>query len=308
MIPERTFDEFERKVRYPIKDFLKRYVDFIFVHKRNVVDYYSGASKDPYMPSFIALEDIVKEGRLILDSINNVKGTLRNASLWELCDKIDDMYRALRTVDNASKWLRSAITKNNFNPDVEMSHTLRMLQTLEQMAENVVGSSNPQQGWVRIALRNDLREEDYTADGGVDLVFSRENGVTVQLQSVIDNIQGENIYGADILRKITFEDDDLKVLDYKDTLVQAVEILSTLKQGDNPSFPDHGVQSALTVGGNRGGISFPILIRQYYETFQRDDTLKSFAIRELDIDQDALFIEFEVTSRIDEVFTHKVSI
>ncbi len=301
-IPLSTILEFEKTTRFPLREYIRLYVDFIDIHRANITSYYSGASERPNDLSFQRMEDLLAKSRRLNDVIDNLKDTMRHAADWELYETISDLFTSLLTVDNSSKWLRSSITKNNFSPEVEVQETLQMRQTLERLSGDVLGSTNRENDWVSIALRNDLAEDDYTPDGGNVLNVSYSNKRTIQVNSIVDNITGDRIYGIDIQRKLEFSklSSDLVALAPRETLLQSVEILSTLKQGDSPEFPGEGLQSGI-IGTNQNSIAYPVLFRQYYNTFAKDDTLKALAISNITHEEDAVLIDFTVETRLGEL-------
>ncbi len=192
---------------------------------------------------------------------------------------------------------------------VEVEYSTRQNQTLEQMVDEL-GSDDAQQDWIEIALKNNLNEEQYTTDGGVLLKINLQGARTMRILSVVDIMVGDRIYGKDISSKITFDsnENDLKVLNYKETLSQTVKILSSLKQNDNPEFPQNGIQKALVVGINQNSVSFPVLLRQLYDTFGNDDTLKTFMITNIERKEDGLFIEFNIESVTGELITENLKL
>lgn len=307
-LPEGILDKFYKITRYPIKIFLQDYIDFIEELKVNVYNYYAGKEKRPSIRAFDALDSLLERSLIIENIIENKRDSFNNAAAWELIEKLSDIQTDLETTSNASKWLRSAITKNNFNPKVEFQHTLRQLQTLEQVSQDILGSSNKEQDWVAISLRNDLREEDYSTKGGNTLSVVGKNNATIKLRSVVDNISGERVYGRDLDRKLTFEDDDLKSLGYKETVRQTVDILAGLRRGMTPEFPSDGISVGVSLGTNRRNTAFPIMIRQITSTFKRDDTLRTLSIKSISYEQDALKVMYQVGTRLGEAIEIETSI
>lgn len=298
-LPQGIVSDFELITRYPLGDYLNKFTEFIDNGRSDILDYYGGAVSKPNESSFTKLKNLLEEGSRIDELTDLHRDRLNNGAFWELVEVISDIQSSLWTIDNASKWLRSAISKNNFNPNTELQHVLNQLQTLESIAEEV-GSSDRDNDWVTIALRNDLAEDQYTTKGGNLLLAGYKNKASIKLDSVVDNITGENVYGIDLDQKIQFIDNDLLALSYRDTIFQSVSILSTLKQGQTPEFPEDGIQSDLIVGSNRSAISYPILMKQYYNTFRRDDTLKSLTITKIEAQVDQLTVEFNIRTRLDE--------
>lgn len=299
---EDTLSKFKRITGFDIEEYLNDIIDFNADSKQDIIDYYSGFTTSPNRSSFKKLEDLLKKHQIISTSIYNNRSSFDNIADWNLLEIIEDLNGKLNVVNESSKFLRSSITKNNFNPNPEVNIFLKQSQTLERLAKDELGADDPQNDWVALAIRNDLIEEDYTPAGGVLLKATFQNGNSLFISSVVDNINdAEATYGIDIQKKLEFEDNDLKVLSPKETIIQAVVILSELRQNDNPEFPNEGINSRLAVGSNLGSLTYPNLFRQLYNTFSKDDTLKSFAITDVIREQDALFLDFEVQTRSGEL-------
>ncbi len=293
-----TLTAFTKRTKFPIKAYLRRVIAFEEFHRNNIYAYYAGESKSPNMVSFNTLSALLDESQRLENIIENKRNSFSTLQFWELIELLSDIYTRLQTINNASKWLRSAITKNNFNPSVEVDYTLQQLQTIESVAEDA-GSQDRDTDWVSIALRNDLEEEAYTTQGGNVLKVAGLQGATIKLNSVVDNISGKKVYGIDLDQTLTFVDDDLKALSYDDTMKQSVKVLASLKQGMTPEFPDDGIGVLV---GNRNDFSYPILMRQVTATFTRDDTMKSLRITDIGVREDALFLSFEVKTRLGEEY------
>jgi hypothetical protein len=125
------------------------------------------------------------------------------------------------------------------------------------------------------------------------------------VQSVVDVIFGESVYGKDLQQKLEFENDDLKVLGYQETIKQAFNIALNLRRGDNPEFPNDGLQSSLIIGQNLNSILYPSILRQLYDTFAKDDTMKSIAITNINHNnigiKDTVELDIQAETRIGEI-------
>ena len=291
-LPIGIIEEFEHVTRFNLTSYLSSYVTLINSHRRNILDYYSGRVSEPNEPSFRALNKLLKQSRDLNDLIDIHNNRLRSGSFWELCELLSNIFTTLLTIENSSKWLRSAITKNNFSPTVETTYV----------------STDRDKDWIRIALRNDLSEEGYNHTGGNNLQITGQNTLTLRLFSVVDNISGKKVYGLDIDRKLTYLDDDLKALSYEETIKQAFEILCTLKQGSTPEFPQNGIQGNLTQGTNINSVSYPVIFRQIYQTFQQDDTFKALSITKIETKQDALFVSLNAETRLSDIIEQNINI
>jgi len=304
-VPARTYDNFEKLTGYSLRtNFLQRFARFVTTHRQNVVDYYGGKTKKPFAPSFTELDYLSNQSSIVKGHMEANKGSLANTENWELLELLSDIHIGIKTIEESSRWLRSSITKGNFNPSTNVDVTLMMLQTLEQVSSDVIGSNDSQNRWVQLAIDNNLTEEDYSPNGGNLLKVAFANSKSINISSIVDNIDSnEKVKGLDILKKYNFVDDDLEVLGYTKTFEQTVDVLASLKQGDHPGFPQLGINKSVAIGSTRNFVSYPILTRNFYEAFSTDDTIRRFKITNMEMKHTSLSIEMEFQDRTGEVVT-----
>lgn len=298
---------FEETTQYNLKKYLQRVDSFVKVLYPKIVNFYSSTSltSTSIKDSVIVLDELLGEADTILSIIQNFNSSL-DSRFWDIVELVDDIKLNLLAVQNTPKWLRSTLSKGTSSSGFEVSELLKQRETLELLSKRI-GSSDKENDWSLIALRNDLSEEEYSPDGGISLVVQYFNRFSLSLKSVVDSsIVGEKVYGLDIKRELNFKDGDLEVLTYKETVLQAVTILAKLRQGDNPQFIENGIQSSLVIGSNRNSIPFNILLRQLYSTFQSDDTLKSLRIINIDNIDNRIELSLEVETRISEVVENSI--
>lgn len=302
-------EKFKEQTQYNLQGYLEKIDKFIRKDYPRVIEFYSIQKNLDFniKDTLLILEDLIQESNTLLSILQNYSNSL-DSRFWEIMELVDDIKLNLEYIKNTPKWLRSTISKGRYSYSFENDEILKQRETLELLSKRV-GSSDKENDWAYIALRNDLSEEGYTPDGGIDLVIQYFNRLSISLETVIDsNIVGEKVYGKDFNKKITFIDDDLEVLSYRDTIFQAVSILVNLKQGDNPEFLEDGIQASLVNGSNRNSIPYQILLRQLYSTFQKDDTLKSLRIIDIENKSDYLIITLEVETRISEVIQDSLTL
>lgn len=304
---EDTLTDFQKVTGFNIIEFITNFIKFNQTQKNDIVAYYSGDTQSLNSQSFDILFQLQRDVEQAITLMIMNKNSFHSFADWNLLEQLETLQNQLKTIENSSKWLRSVITKNSFNSNPEVSITLGQGETLEHLVKDQLGSLNYENDWIKIAIRNDLKEEDYGFDGGNLLQVQFENQ-NFFISGVVDNIQGEKVLGLDLYKKLTFEDDDLKVLSYQDTFKQAVLILSSLKQGDNPEFLLEGVSGSLVVGTNLKSLAFPSLFRQMSNTFSKDDTMKGFKVKDLSHEQDSANIEIEVESRLGDLLPATLTI
>lgn len=297
--------EFYEKTGYPISTFITDFVNFIDNDYPKVVSYFSGENPTANAVAFNNLNSLLIENNKLFETISLNSNILNNYKWWVLIEEIENIDTRLSTIQNTSKWLRSSITQVNFTP-TSVGVILQQQQTLEQLSRNVANIKNWNDDWAQIAQQNGLEEEMYTTEGGNYLLISPQGSNNIVLRTVVDNIAGDKILGIDLNKKIQFENNDLQVLSPRDTFIQTVQILSQLKLGDNPDYPQIGLNKKFIVGTNRNALSYPTIIRQMGESFSTDDTIKSFSIDNIRRESDALYLDFSVASRIGE--TQQISI
>lgn len=294
------FEEFESITNYPLSDFIKVFAFFVTNNYPKIVSYFSNESDVADAQSFKNLQSLLKESVKIFGIISENSERFNNYKWWVLIDELEKVKIKLETSENSSKWLRSSISQVRFTPQTA-DITLKQGQTIESLAREKVGIEDWNNDWKDIAVLNNVAEEDYTLEGGNLLKVVLQGNNSFFLQTVVDNLQGDAVLGKDLDKNLSFDDNDLRVLSPQDTFQQSIQILSSLKILDNPEQPDQGLSQAFIVGSNINLLTFPTIIRQMTNTFNTDDTVKSFSIVSIDREQDAVFITFDIENRLGDI-------
>lgn len=275
-----------------------------------ITAYYQGNISKISSTPFNNFDKLEKETSQIFTIFDEFRKNFKNLKWWLLIEQIENIDSRLKTLRKINKWARSSLKFTGYSPNMEIDHVLQQNQTIERVSQDVLGSSNPNDDWFDIAFNNNIIEEEYTPDGGVNLTLNVPLTVTTgfKINSVVDIIQGKSIYGKDVDRIFAYENDDLRVLSPDDTIKQAVDIMSTLRKNDNPSYPYLGLQSSLTIGGTRAMLNFPIIFKQMSEIFATDDTLKNFTITKFYVEGTTLYADFTVETRLGELIEKTVAI
>jgi len=295
--------KFENITKYDLTKYFNDYINFVNNNQQDIYNYYIGVLQ-PVQISFNELYRLQKEATRLNQIVISKCNQFLTYDFWDLIDQIDNIRVKLDTVYNYDKWLRSSITKGNYNRNIELTFVLRQNQSLENFS-NEVGMKSPDNDWVNVAFKNDLREEDYDFNGGNIFKFNFDLGSNsnFNINSVIDNISSDTIYGKDLNKKIQFVNDDLLALSNNDTMVQNVNVLVSLVKGDNIEFPNDGVDKSLLSNKNKILSIYPSIFRQIYNTFAKDDTLKSITITDVYFNQTSLNMKIQVETRLSEIIT-----
>ena len=294
--------KFKKITRFDLQTYLLIFDYFVTNQFQSILNYYQGSSNTVPERSISMLDQLNVRALIVEDVINNNRNRFESTDWWDLLEILEDIKGKLHTMKNTPKWSRTSVvnTLRAQNPTTEV--VLRQNQTIESLLGDSLGYSDRHQDWYDVAIKNDMIEEDYTTGGGAKLKVAASGEVSFSIQSVVDIIDSETMKGKELDKKLQWENDDLKVLNGDDTFLQDMEILSNLRKGDNPEFVSHGLSPEVAVGQNINGISYPILMRQLNETFNRDDSIESFEVTNIERAQDGIFMEMEITSKSYETF------
>jgi hypothetical protein len=291
-----TRDLFSQITRYNISTYLDLYSIFIKENQPKILSYYRDAEVDPDSDSFDFLSRLIAESVKIDNLIKHHANSLQTIDQWELVVFLEDIRGKFETILNTSKWVGSSKTKNSWNStSIQTQLVLSQNETLENVSQSISGEFNDKNDWVRIALENDLSESDYSIEGGTEIQLTKKiaSSPNFFLQSVIDSLIGERMYGLDACRKITFENDDIKVMGYKETVKQSIDILILLKKGDIPEFPNLGMNPGL-IGGNVGQLYYSSITRQLSTVFDSDDSLRNFTVTDVEYENTNMHLRYSV--------------
>lgn len=297
MITETDIAIFTSLTGFDLQGYFQRAIDFVDDDYPNIFGYYSGRLDELDSGAIERLNSLLADYKTLSSLYATFADKLSNYKWWDLLEQIENVQSSMLTVQNLSKWLRSARLNGSYQSNALVDVTLPQNETLESLNRNVFGVEDWNDEWVDTAINSNLIEEDYTSEGGVGLKAKLVTSGQLQINSIVDNLIGDSILGLDIQKKLTIEDNDLVVLDYRETFKQAVEILSSLKKGDNPTFPDQGINPRFVAGANINLVNYPIIFRQMTSVFATDDSIKSFTLVDIRRDSDAVYLEFEVESR-----------
>lgn len=294
-------NNFQSVLQYDVALYLQNYSWFVDNMYPAIVAYFQGTTDEIDPSAFSILDGLIQQSNYLSVIIYSLREKFNSLSDWFVLDFLEDISIKLTTIYHTDKFTRSPRTNNSFGNSLEYQYILPQNDTLEEVAKGQLGNVDD---WDDIALRNNLLETDYTPDGGNTLILSRKNSsiTPTYLNSVVDNLQGEKVYGLDVCKKFSFVDDgsgtdsqDFKILDYKKTFIQAVTILIGLKKGDIPEAQNLGIEPGL-IGGNQGIFTYKSIERQLKQTFQVDDTIQDFTIVGFRYQQGSVYYDFSATS------------
>lgn len=298
-----TVSEFIDITGYDLNAYLSAFNIFKTTYYPSITDFYSGKTSVVPIKELSILDNLELEAGKISSLFSTYKQALNQLQFWFLIDFLDDLKIQIFSMQNIGRFYRSSISISGYGTANEFPYTLGDQQTLENVESDVLSSNDPNQDWVQLALRNDLKEVQYNinAAGNNLTIFKPIDVVKYNLQSVVDYLTGLAFYGKDISKNIAIvvdtEDNtaiDLDTVNFQDAFTQAIEILIGVTKGSIPEFPVLGIEG--WIGSNLNIFNFKSFIRQITEVFQTDDTVLGFSIDNLEYEETSIFVNFSVNS------------
>lgn len=299
MADVKTIEKFNKLSGYDITNFFYATKRFFEIGYPKIEKFYNGDLKFIDKKYFVGLDNLERESIRLTSIFKEKKHLMTTADFWDLLDMAEVLKTSLQRTQKLSKYLRSSIVKGKTSRGFVFQYQMSANETLEDVARNVMRDVNFQNSSQQIALDNDLREVDWDIDGGTNIELRNDSFQNNLVTSMIDNTIGEKIYGKDLNKLLTFDiiEEDLQVLDYKDTVYQSVDILSQLEKGDIPEFPSLGLNGSIYKGSNYSQLNYPSIVREMTKSFSSDDLFKDFRIKNLSHDNGDLFVNFEVNTK-----------
>jgi len=225
---------------------------------------------------------------------------LKGDQAFMLMADLDELEEQLLTCINTPKWV------NSDHPSIESIYTqeqarpLSQGETLEQVARRL-GLADPDEDWQLVASDSQLLEDDYTTGGGQLITLQRnKNPKAFPLTSVVAVMKGKAAYGLDLPTALRYDANDLAVLSPDETILQSFKILLQLTKGQNPHFPDDGMDKRLIIGQTDGQLSLPVVIRQLMQTLATDDTLVNATIENIEFTSDQVYFTVQAYTVLGE--------
>lgn len=290
-----TLENFERLTSFNLTSYLGNWADFVDSHYQNFVDYFKGSTNFLNQTSTNKFFELIKQRDDLDALLINYSESFDRMDYWNLLDYLDDVNGKISYMSSISKFLRTSKFEG-FNEDsLSIEYTTADYDTPETIASK--DSTNPQDDWVDIYVKNNVLEKDYKAgEGGQALRLGKRGLKNLFLNTVVDNLFGDNLYGKDIYFEFIFENDDIKVALPRDTFKQSAKILIELGKGDIPEYPRIGVSKDFQIGNNIGLVNLPFIVREYKDVFSTDDTMVNFFIEDIDVKGTSTFFKWEVES------------
>ena len=290
--------DFERVTKFPLLKFLVEYKDFMSNHYTPIEDYFSGRVVEIDNIHLTSLKKITEDSKTVMAQFKNFSNKFAICGYWELMDWLTSVNDTIEKVNKLPKYLRTSLSCRGYTPTVQTTGNVGKNRTLEDLAVILQSNDFDNGAWVDIMLGNDLNEADWEIDELKPITIYVNNRINVVVTTVIDIPIGKKVYGKDILRKITFVDNDLQIVSEEDNLEQKCIILLELNQGDVPENRSFGKHTELT-GETIKQFAYPQLVTDIINTFMQNDLFESVKVTEFAFKNGDLQAKVDIKTKYD---------
>lgn len=290
--------EFERVTKYPLVNFLSKYLYFLSNSYTQVDKYYSGEIREIDNKHLALLSELTSDCKNVIAQFHNFSNKFSNCGYWELMDWIDDLNNSLEKINKLPKFKKTTLTKYGYQPYMEISENIGGYRTMEDVSNSVKGNNIDNSDWIGLMHTNDLNEYDWEIDelSPVKLLINNKSDIVVT--TILDMPIGNRIYGKDIARKITFKDNDFSLVEYEKNIEQKCDILLELNRGDVPEDMLFGKNISL-LGGSSSQFSYPEIVNNIQNNFMQNDLFEYVNIKGFDLNNGNMTVIVEIKTKYD---------
>ena len=293
-------NEFENITKFALLQYFQDYRDFLQNDYSDVYAYFSGATESIDSSKINKVNNLLSRSDNLTRTFQTFAGKLGNVGHWELQQYCQDLKDTLERISKLPKYLRTAKTCRGYKPFIQITEDIGGMKTVQDVADKI-GNITEQE----LILNNDLEESDYDIDKLSQITALVDNKTGVVVTTIMEQPIGNKVYGKDINRKITFQDNDLSIVVYESNIEQKSDILLGLIKGDIPEFPVLGKEIQI---GSYNQYNYAELISDLRDNFLQDDMFESIDITDIDVKDGEIFVTCNIKTKYAYSTTKSVKI
>jgi HPt (histidine-containing phosphotransfer) domain-containing protein len=283
-------NEFQNITKFKLLDYFIDYQSFLDDDYNDVYDYYAGNSEEIDVSKINNLSNLLSKSYDLIRTFQDFSGKLGNVGYWELQQYCQDLKDTLERISKLPKYLRTAKSNRGYKPYIQVNCDIGGMKTIQDVSEQLDNITEQE-----LILNNDLEESDYEIDELSSITAFVDNSTNIVVDTILEQPIGNKIYGKDICRKISFNDNDLSLVKYEDNIVQKVDILAELNKGDVPEYPNFGKN--IVTGNNYNTYNYAELVSDIRETFLQDSVFSSVNVANIEIKNGDVYITCEIKTK-----------
>lgn len=213
------------------------------------------------------------------------------------------MNDVLEKITKLPKYYRTAKTARGYRQYIQTKQNIGGMKTINDLAQSIKSNGVSE---ISLIIDNDLQEKDWDIDKLSTITAFIDNKADVVVETILEHPIDNQIYGKDIDRKITFNNNDIAVKKYEDNVEQKCDILLELERGDIPEMPTFG--KAPLQGSNIANYNYAELAKDLQSVFSQDDLFESVDIINIDFKDGDLYVTCSIRTKYSYVTTKTIAL
>ena len=284
--------EFENVTKFELLKYFEDYRDFMQNDYSYVSSYYKGETSSVDSNHIVNLNSLRSRSKVLLQQFINFSNKLSNCGQWELQEYCQDLNDTLEKITKLSKYNRTSKSKRGYQPYIQTQADIGGMKTIQDLAQEIDSEGINE---ISLIIDNDLSENDWEIDKLSSITAFINNQTDIVVESILEEPIGNKVYGKDISRKVTFNDNDLLVKKYEDNVEQKCNILLELNRGDIPELPNFGKN--MLQGSNVANYNYAELVKDLQSVFLQNDLFESIEVTEVSFVQSDLYVTCSIRTK-----------
>lgn len=284
--------QFENITKFALLQYFEDYRDFMQNDFSYISEYYNGDTSSidaSYISNFNALRT---KSKTLMQQFINFSHRLSNCGFWELQEYCQDLNDVLEKITKLPKYYRTSKTVRGYQPYIQVKSNIGGLKTVQDLAQEINSEGVSE---ISLIIDNDLQEKDWNIDELSSITAFVNNQTDVVVETILEQPIGNQIYGKDINRKITLENNDLAVKKYEDNVEQKCDILLSLERGNIPEMPNFGKNRLQ--GTNMSDYNYTELVKDLQSVFLQNDLFEDIEISDIEYKQGDIFVNCTIKTK-----------
>lgn len=284
--------QFENITKFALLQYFEDYRDFMQNDFSYISEYYNGDTSSIDASHISNFNALMTKSKTLMQQFINFSHRLSNCGFWELQEYCQDLNDVLEKITKLPKYYRTSKTVRGYQPYIQVKSNIGGLKTVQDLAQEINSEGVSE---ISLIIDNDLQEKDWNIDKLSSITAFVNNQTDVVVETILEQPIGNQIYGKDINRKITLENNDLAVKKYEDNVEQKCDILLSLERGNIPEMPNFGKNRLQ--GTNMSDYNYTELVKDLQSVFLQNDLFEDIEISDIEYKQGDIFVNCTIKTK-----------
>lgn len=284
--------QFEKITKFALLQYFEDYRDFMQNDFSYLSEYYNGNASSVDASHISAFNALRTKSKNLMQQFINFSHRLSNCGFWELQEYCQNLNDVLEKIPKLPKYYRTSKTVRGYQPYIQVKGNVGGLKTIQDLAQEINSDGVSE---ISLIIDNDLQEKDWDIKEMSSITAFVNNQTDVVVETILEQPIGNQIYGKDINRKITLENNDLAVKKYEDNVEQKCDILLSLERGNIPEMPNFGKNRLQ--GTNMSDYNYTELVKDLQSVFLQNDLFEDIEVSDVRYEQGDIFVNCTIKTK-----------